>query len=169
MEVNSEHKIMRAELGVEHCSLCKAEEKNTEQDYYHRWTRLFVTCSGVLLAHFQKPGNSCQCHIPLRSSADTTVSVRRKRPRLWTARAPQCHISCGACSSVDSSGTQTGTFWSPGLKAQISRWAIFTSSVCRKKTVLTFVCRTVHRLNVRCRCSYDYCRCRLTRLLIRSW
>jgi len=28
----------------------------------------FVTCSGVLLTNFQKPGNSCQCHIALRSS-----------------------------------------------------------------------------------------------------
>lgn len=42
----------------------------------------FVTCSGVLLAHFQKLRNSCQCRNDLRSSAGTTDSVRRKRPRL---------------------------------------------------------------------------------------
>ena len=38
----------------------------------------FVTCNGVLLANFQKPGNSCQCYIAQRSSADTADSVRRK-------------------------------------------------------------------------------------------
>ena len=35
MEVNSEHKMMRAELGVEHCGLYEAQEKDTEEDYYH--------------------------------------------------------------------------------------------------------------------------------------
>jgi hypothetical protein len=156
MEVNSEIKMMRAELVVGHLWSQRGwGRRYTGQDYYHWWTRLFLWLAVV-------------CYLPIFKSLAAAVSATSHCAVVQTLRIQFAEEDQGCCSCTTMPdfmrcmqlrrqfGTQMGTSWSPALKAQISPRAIFTSSVRRQNTLLTVVCRTVNRLNVRCRCCYDY-------------
>jgi hypothetical protein len=161
MEVNSEHKVMRMELAVKHLCRNEGEEEDTlnrivagdEPDF-------FLTCNGVLLVHFQKPGNSCQCHIALQSSADTHPGYCSctTMPDLMQCVRPRRQF-----------GKSNGKFLITRHRARTSPRAIFTSSVRWQNALLTNVCLTMQRVNVRCGCSYDDSRRSLTRQFIRNW